>query len=224
MKICFDHMEGNTFIVHYKNNKIVVNRRNSCAQINCSDSDVLSIELDTSDTFQTKDDLKNWKNESSLKQKCAVVFIFFFIFLYDIICMDIKHLADFIVPLQETYYLKISSDVDQYKLTYHQGEFEILTHKYCYPYMMIHEEERLKHKFSIDLLGIEVSFWLAKLYYFYLLIPIAFVVAVGIGAIWHSYKMMAGGAIFSAIIYLISMNIYLTYRKKQLIMQLKKEL
>lgn len=221
MEIYFNNIEGHTFILQNRNNKIIVDKGTPCIQIDSLDSDKLLIELDVSKEMY---DLKNWKEKVSLKEKCAVIFTLLCIFLYDALCMSIKTLADMVTPLQETYYLQISENISKYKLVYHKGEFEIITHKYCYPYMNIQNGERLKCEFSMSLQNIEISFWCAKWYYFFLIIPIALIAAIGAGVIWHSYEMMIASVIISSIIYLVSMNLYLNKRKRDLVSQLKKEL
>lgn len=223
MIICFAKTEGHTFTIYNKNEKIIMDKENCDIQMDLSDSDGLTIKLDVAEKICN---LMKWKQELSLKQWVMTFFIFFTVFLYDMFCVNIKRLADFVTPLSESYYIDStgSGNTNRCELTYYTGRFEILSHQYIYPYMMVNGREKLKCKFELNLTALETSFFCAKLYYFFLIIPIALVCGIGGGAIWHSNFAIFEGIVISALIYFVSMNIYLNRRKRKLILQLTNEL
>lgn len=89
---------------------------------------------------------------------------------------------------------------------------------------MAHPGEKLECRFSLNDAGLEVSFFCAKLYYFFLIIPVALVSGIGAGATWHSDCAILGSVLISSIIYFAGMNIYLNKRKSKLLRQLRNEL
>lgn len=221
MKMRFNKTEGYTFIVYNENEKVIVDKENNDIQINTLESERLIIELDAPEQVF---DLKNWRQKLSLKQWMIVFFVFLISSLYDMLCINIKHLSDFVTPLSETYYLKISDTIERCELTYHKGKFETLSHRYVYPYITTNVGEKLECKFGLNPTYIEASFFGAKLYYFFLIIPIAVVCGIGGGAIWHSNSAIVGCILVFTIIYFVSMNFYLNERKRSLILQLENEL
>ena len=220
MKIRFNKMEGHTFIVHSKNERVVLDRENHDIQIDTADSGSLVIERETTGNILN---LRKWKQKVSWKQWIIVFFTFLGIFLYDMLCMSIKRLADFVDPLSEVYCLKLSEKTDRCELTYHKATFETVSQRYIYPYIVAHSGEKLECRFSLNDAGLEVSFFCAKLYYFFLVIPVVLVSGIGAGAIWHSDSAILGSILVSSVICFVSMNTYLNGRKRKLLRQLRNE-
>lgn len=140
------------------------------------------------------------------------------------LCMNIKRLADLVDPLSEVYCLKLSEKTDSCELTYHKAAFETVSQRYIYPYIVAHPGGKPECRFSFNDAGLEVSFFCAKLYYFFLIIPVALVFSIGAGAIWHSDSAILGSILISSVIYFVSMNTYLNGRKRKLLRQVRNEL
>ena len=86
-------------------------------------------------------------------------------------------LSELIEPLMEEYTLQLQNK-QSYQLVYHRGYFEMFTHEYKYPYLTDIRGNKLEAKYSYTMEGIDKSFIFAKIYRFWVVLGLSFLVGV----------------------------------------------